>query len=45
MTRAIALMDISAMLMALVTQINTTLRNGSDERRLPSSSLIISDEY
>ena len=39
------MMDISAIMLALVIQPNTTLRNGSDERILPSSSLIISDEY
>ena len=45
MTGAIAILHFSAMMTALVIQINTALRNGWDERILPSSSLIISEEY
>ena len=37
--------DFSAMMTALVIQYSIILRNGSDERLLPSSSLIISEEY
>ena len=45
MKTTIAILDFPAMMMALVIQVNITFRKGWDERRLPPSSPIISEEY